>query len=210
LNALLSLSRVIDRCTERIGHSLTWLILLTVLISAINAVVRKGFNWSSNSLLEIQWYLFSAVFLLGAGYTLLRNEHVRIDVIAGRLSKRAQTWIDIIGTIFFLLPMAVLIGWLGWPVFVDTFERNEISTNAGGLIIWPARLLIPVGFLLLAVQGISELIKRIAFLRGMIPDPTEKIVQKTAEEELAEEILRARGEQSLALEIERESKEGKQ
>ncbi|HZP86074.1 MAG TPA: TRAP transporter small permease subunit [Burkholderiales bacterium] len=209
MNALLSLSRFIDRWTERLGHSLMWLILATVLISAANAVVRKAINWSSNSLLEIQWYLFSAVFLLGAGYTLMRNEHVRIDVIAGRLSKRAQTWIDILGTIFFLLPMAVLIGWLGWPVFVDAFERNEVSTNAGGLIIWPARLLIPVGFLFLAIQGISELIKRIAFLRGMIPDPSEKIVQKTPEEELAEEILRARGEQDLATEIERESTEGK-
>jgi len=194
LNALLSLSRLIDRCMERIGHVLMWLILATVLISAANAVVRKIFNWSSNGLLEIQWYLFSAVFLLGAGYTLLRNEHVRIDVIAGRLSKRAQAAIDIVGTVLFLLPMAILIGYLGWPVFVESWNRNEVSTNAGGLIIWPARLLVPIGFLLLAIQGISELIKRIAFLRGMIPDPSEKVVKKTAEEELAEEILRARGD----------------
>lgn len=209
MNALLSLSRSIDRWSERLGHALTWLILATVIISALNAIVRKAVNWSSNGLLEIQWYLFSAVFLLGAGYTLLRNEHVRIDVIAGRLSKRAQAWIDIIGTIFFLLPMAVLIGWLGWPIFVDAFERNEVSTNAGGLIIWPARLLVPVGFALLAIQGISELIKRIAFLRGIIPDPSEKIVKKTAEEELAEEILRARGEEHLAAEIARQAEEGK-
>src|SRR5690349_11751462 len=194
---------------ERIGHVLMWLILATVLISAANAVVRKIFNWSSNGLLEIQWYLFSAVFLLAAGYTLLRNEHVRIDVIAGRLSKRTQAWIDVLGTIFFLFPMAVLIGWLGWPVFVDSFVRNEVSTNAGGLIIWPARILIPIGFALLAIQGISELIKRIAFLRGLIPDPSEKIVKKTAEEELAEEILRARGEQSLANEIVREAEDRK-
>jgi len=124
LNSLLALSRLIDRWTERLGHGLYWLILATVLISAANAVVRKAINWSSNGLLEIQWYLFSAVFLLGAGYTLLRNEHVRIDVIAGRLSKRTQAWIDIIGTVFFLLPMAVLIAWLAWPVFVDTWERN--------------------------------------------------------------------------------------
>ncbi|MEP6656950.1 MAG: TRAP transporter small permease subunit [Betaproteobacteria bacterium] len=203
MSALLAASRLIDRCTERFGQLLYWIILAMVLISAGNAVVRKAFNWSSNSLLEIQWYLFSAVFLLGAGYTLLRNEHVRIDVIAGRLSKRAQAWIDIIGTVFFLLPMALLIGWLAWPVFVDTWQRNEVSTNSGGLIIWPARLLMPVGFAFLAIQGLSELIKRIAFLKGLIPDPSEKIVKKTAEEELAEEILRARGEQAVAADVAR-------
>ena len=200
MSALLSLSRLIDRINERIGHALYWLILATVLISAANAVVRKAFNYSSNSFLEIQWYLFSAVFLGCAGYTLLRNEHVRIDVIAGRLSKRAQTWIDIVGTIFFLLPMALLLMWLSWPVFVEAYTRNEVSTNAGGLIIWPARLLVPIGFFLLALQGFSELIKRIAFLRGLIPDPSEKHVVKTAEEQLAEDILRARGEQALAAE----------
>jgi len=126
---------------------------------------------------------------------------VRIDVIAGRLSRRAQTWIDIFGTIFFLLPMAILLGWLAWPVFVDAYVRNEVSTNAGGLTIWPARLMVPVGFFLLAVQGVSELIKRIAFLMGLIPDPAEKRYEKTAEEQLAEDILRARGEASLAEEI---------
>jgi len=201
LSLLLSLSRLIDRITERIGHALYWLILVTVVISAANAVVRKAFNYSSNSFLEAQWYLFSAVFLLAAGYTLLRNEHVRIDVISARLSPRGRAWIDIFGTVFFLLPMAILIGWLGWPVFVDAYVRGEVSTNAGGLIIWPARLLVPIGFLLLAVQGISELIKRVAFLMGLIPDPGEKLVVKTAEEELAEDILRARGEESLAAEI---------
>lgn len=209
MNSLLALSRLIDRWNERLGHGLYWLILATVLISAANAVVRKAINWSSNGLLEIQWYLFSAVFLLGAGYTLLRNEHVRIDVIAGRLSKRTQAWIDIIGTVFFLLPMAVLIAWLAWPVFVDTWDRNEVSTNAGGLIIWPARLLMPIGFAILAIQGVSELIKRIAFLRGLIPDPSEKIVKKTAEEELAEEILRARGEENLAREIAQQAEDRK-
>lgn len=198
---LLSLSRLIDRMNERIGHAFYWLILLMVVISAANAVVRKAFNYSSNGLLEIQWYLFSAIFLFLAGYTLLRNEHVRIDVIAGRLSKKAQTWIDILGTLFFLLPMAVLVMWLSWPVFVDAFQRNEVSTNAGGLIIWPARLMVPIGFALLVLQGISELIKRVAFLRGMIPDPSEKLVVRTAEEELAEDILRARGEKALAEEI---------
>jgi TRAP-type mannitol/chloroaromatic compound transport system permease small subunit len=195
---LLSLSRLIDRLSERVGHVVYWLVLATVVISAANAIVRKAFNYSSNSLLEIQWYIFSAVFLMLAGYTLLRNEHVRIDVISHRLSVRTRTWIDIVGTLFFLFPMAILIMWLSWPVFVDAWERHEMSTNAGGLIIWPARLLVPIGFALLIVQGVSELIKRVAFLRGLIPDPSEKHVEKTAEEELAEEILHSRGEGDLA------------
>ena len=207
MSSLLSLSRLIDRLNERIGQAFYWLVLVTVLISAANAVVRKVFNYSSNGLLEIQWYFFSAIFLLLAGYTLLRNEHVRIDVISSRLSKHAQTWIDILGTLFFLLPMAILLMWLSWPVFVDAYQRNEVSTNAGGLIIWPARLLVPVGFFLLVAQGVSELIKRIAFLNGLIPDPSEKHVAKTAEEELAEEILRERGERSLAEEIALQAKD---
>ena len=194
MSLLLSLSRAIDRLNEFVGRGLYWLILVTVLVSAANAVVRKAFNYSSNGFLEIQWYLFSAIFLGAAGYTLLRNEHVRIDVISGRLSKRTQTWIDIFGTIFFLLPMAVLIGWLSWPVFVEAYQRQEVSSNAGGLIVWPARLLVPIGFLLLGLQGISELIKRVAFLMGLGPDPSEKLHERTAEEQLAEEILKARGE----------------
>ena len=203
MSALLSLSRLIDRLNEKVGHTFLWLVLATVLISAGNAIVRKAFNYSSNAFLEIQWYLFSTIFLFLAGYTLLRNDHVRIDVVAGRLSKRAQIWIDILGTLFFLLPMAILLAWLGWPVFVEALERGEVSTNAGGLIIWPARLLVPIGFVLLALQGVSELIKRIAFLRGLIPDPTEKHGEKTAEEELAEEIVRARGDRDIAEDIER-------
>jgi TRAP-type mannitol/chloroaromatic compound transport system permease small subunit len=207
VSSLLSLSRLIDRLNERVGHAFYWLVLVTVLISAANAIVRKVFNYSSNGLLEIQWYFFSAIFLFLAGYTLLRNEHVRIDIISSRLSKRAQTWIDILGTLFFLLPMAILLMWLSWPVFVDAYQRNEISTNAGGLIIWPARLLVPIGFLLLVAQGLSELIKRIAFLRGLIPDPSEKHVAKTAEEELAEAILRERGERALAEETVQQAKD---
>src|SRR5215813_52481 len=195
---LLSVSKLIDRLNERIGHVFYWLVLATVLISAANAVIRKAFNYSSNAWLEIQWYLFSAIFLFLAGYTLLRNEHVRIDVVAHRLSKKAQTWIDIVGTLFFLFPIAFLIMWLSWPVFVNTYESHEISTNAGGLLIWPARVLVPIGFALLLVQGVSELIKRVAFLRGLIPDPSEKHVEKTAEEELAEEILHARGDEDVA------------
>jgi len=206
VSPLLSLSRLIDRLNEYIGQAFYWLVLVTVLISAANAVVRKLFNYSSNGLLEIQWYFFSVIFLFLAGYTLLRNEHVRIDVISSRLSKRAQTWIDILGTLFFLFPMAFLLMWLSWPVFVDAYQRNEVSTNAGGLIIWPARLLVPVGFFLLILQGISELIKRFAFLKGMIPDPSEKHVAKTAEEELAEEILRARGERAVAEEMVQQAK----
>ena len=196
MNALLSLSRGIDAMNERIGRVIYWLVLVAVLISAANAVVRKVFNTSSNSFLEIQWYLFSAIFLFCAGYTLLKNQHVRIDVIAGRLSPQAQAWIDIIGTLLFLMPMAILIMYLSWPVFVLAFQRNEVSTNAGGLVIWPARLLVPIGFGFLILQGLSEFIKRVAFLRGLIPDPSQRKGEKSAEEELAEEILRARGEQA--------------
>ena len=196
MKALLSLSHAIDKLNERIGLAVSWLVLAAVLISAANAVVRKGFNVSSNAFLEIQWYLFSVVFLFCAGYTLLRNQHVRIDVIAGRLSPQAQAWIDILGTLFFLLPMSLTIMWLSWPVFIEAYQRHEVSTNAGGLIIWPARLLMPIGFFLLIIQGVSELIKRVAFLKGMIPDPAQKQHEKSAEEELAEEILRQRGERA--------------
>jgi len=194
VNALLAFSRAVDALSERVGRTVYWLVLVAVVISAVNAIVRKVFNWSSNSLLEIQWYLFSAVFLLCAGYTLLRNEHVRIDVIAGRLSKRKQIWIDILGTIFFLMPMSILIMYLSWFTFLNAYRSNEVSTNAGGLILWPARILVPIGFALLILQGFSELIKRIAFLQGRIPDPTEKKLDKTAEDELAQAILKARGE----------------
>jgi TRAP-type mannitol/chloroaromatic compound transport system permease small subunit len=200
LKPLLAFSRAIDAMSERIGQAIYWLVLATVLISAANATVRKLFNYSSNSFLEIQWYLFSMVFLFCAGYTLKHNEHVRIDIITARFSAKVRACIDIFGTLIFLLPMAGLIMWLSWPLFVDAYTRNEVSTNAGGLIIWPARLMVPVGFFLLILQALSELIKRIAFILDLIPDPNEKIVTKTPEEELAEEILRARGEQSLAAE----------
>lgn len=188
MKPLLALSRVIDAVNERIGQWVYWLVLFTVLISAANATVRKLFNYSSNSFLEIQWYLFSAIFLFCAGYTLKHNEHVRIDIITSRFSARVRAAIDIFGTLFFLMPLALLIVYLSWPVFIEAYTRGEVSTNAGGLIIWPARLLIPVGFALLLAQGVSELIKRVAFLCGLIPDPHEKIVVKSAEDELAEEI----------------------
>ena len=199
MNAMLALSRAIDAITERVGRFVYWLVLIVVLISAANAIVRKLFNYSSNAYLEIQWYLFSVIFLFGAGYTLLRNEHVRIDIIAGRLSARAQNWIDVVGIVLFLWPMSFVIMWLSWPLFVDSLARHEVSSNAGGLLIWPARLMMPIGFALLIMQSVSELIKRIAFLRGRIPDPLQKHGGKSAEEELAEEIARQRGMDSPAL-----------
>src|SRR5882672_7852526 len=177
LKFLLSFSRLVDAMNERVGRAVYWLILVAVLVSAGNAVVRYAFNRSSNAWLEIQWYLFSAVFLFCAGYTLLHNQHVRIDVI---------------GTLLFLLPMAITIMWLSWPVFTDAYRSHEISTNAGGLTVWPARLMVPVGFLLLVLQGFSELIKRIAYLRGLIPDPTDKDEGPSAEEQLAEELRKQR------------------
>jgi TRAP-type mannitol/chloroaromatic compound transport system permease small subunit len=159
-----------------------------VLESAGNAIVRKLFNSSSNALLEMQWYLFSAVFLLCAGWTLLRNEHVRIDILVGRLSPKGQAWVDVFGTVFFLLPMTTLFIWLSWPWFLRTYTEHEISGSAGGLVLWPARLLVPVGFTLLALQGLSELVKRIAFISGHGPDPVTRHDPRAAELELAREI----------------------
>jgi TRAP-type mannitol/chloroaromatic compound transport system permease small subunit len=152
--------------------------------------VRKALNISSNAYLEVQWYLFAAAFLLAAGYTLLNGEHVKIDVISSRLSKRAQIWIDVFGFIFFLTPVCLAILWYGIPFFLKGFYSGEMSSNAGGLIRWPVYLMMPLGFTLLLLQGWSELIKRIAFLKGLIEDPTHKKVEKTAEEELAESIRR--------------------
>ena len=171
MQVLLRFSRAIDSLNDAIGRNVYWLILVAVLVSAVNAMVRYAFDISSNAWLELQWYLFSAVFLLCAGYTLGRNEHVRIDIIAGRMSRRAQAWIDLLGGLFFLLPMSLMITYLAWPVFIESFTRHEMSADAGGLLRWPARLLVPVGFLLLSLQGMSEVIKRIAFLRGLIPEP---------------------------------------
>jgi TRAP-type mannitol/chloroaromatic compound transport system permease small subunit len=188
VHILLRIASLIDALNERVGKAVYWLILLTVLISAGNAIVRKLFNMSSNAFLEMQWYLFSAVFLLTAGYTLLRNEHVRIDIITGRLSHRGQAWVDLFGTVFFLMPMALMFIWLSWPIFIRTYTHSEISGSAGGLIIWPARLLVPVGFTLLSLQGLSEFIKRVAFLTGAGPDPIKRHDPLAAERELAEEI----------------------
>ncbi len=191
---LLRISGLIDWLNERVGHLSYWLILVAVLVSAGNATMRYAFDRSSNAWLEIQWYLFSAVFLFCAGYTLLHNQHVRIDVISSHLSKRGRAWIDILGTLFFLLPMAIAIMWMSWPVFVQAWELNEVSSNAGGLTVWPARLMLPVGFFLLILQGFSELIKRIAFLRGLIADPADKDEGPSLEEQLAEALRKERGE----------------
>jgi TRAP-type mannitol/chloroaromatic compound transport system permease small subunit len=188
MQGLLKLSGLIDGINVRVGKASTWLVLIVVVISAGNAVMRYTIDWSSNGFLEIQWYLFSAVFLLGAGYVLLNNEHIRIDVIAGRLSPRAQNWIDVFGLVVFLLPMAGIILYLSWPVFTNAWLTSETSPNPGGLIRWPVRLLMPVGFLLLTLQGVSELIKRVAFLAGRAPNPLDKVKGPTAEEELAEVI----------------------
>lgn len=168
---LLALSRAIDSVTAFIGKAISWLLLAAILISAINAVMRKAFSLSSNAWLESQWYLFSAVFLIAAAYTLLSNEHVKVDLVYSRLSRKGQLWVDILGTIFFLMPFCLVTVYLSWPVFLQKFASGEVSNNTGGLIQWPAWVLIPIGFSLLAVQGVSELIKRIAILRGDIPDP---------------------------------------
>ena len=189
MHALLSLSKKIDALSEWVGRWVAWLLLFAVLISAANAVVRKAFNMSSNGFLEIQWYLFAATFLLASGYTLMRQEHVKIDVISGRFSKRTQVWIDIIGICVFLFPFVIVIIKLAMPLVINAYVTQEVSSNAGGLIRWPVFALLPAGLLLLGIQAVSELIKRIAFLQGLIPDPTKKQGSKTPEEELAEFLL---------------------
>jgi TRAP-type mannitol/chloroaromatic compound transport system permease small subunit len=188
VSLLLQLSRAIDRLNEFIGRWLAWLVLVAVLISAVNAAVRKIFNTSSNAYLEIQWYLFAAIFLLAAGYTLLRGGHVKIDVILGRFSKRTQIKVEIFGLIFFLMPFVYSVFQLVMPLVIKAYFSGEMSSNAGGLIRWPVYAMVPAGFALLGLQGVSEIIKRVAFLKGLIDDPTLPIDAKTAEEELAESI----------------------
>jgi TRAP-type mannitol/chloroaromatic compound transport system permease small subunit len=190
MQALLKFSRAVDALNAFIGKYVIWLILASTVISGLNAVVRKIFNTSSNAYLEAQWYLFAAAFLLASGYTLLHNEHVRIDVISSRLSKRGQMWVDIIGFTLFLTPVCLVMLYFGTPFFLQGLRSGEVSGNAGGLIRWPVYLMIPLGFSVLLLQGWSELIKRIAYLKGLIDDPTAKKAAKTAEEELAEEIAR--------------------
>lgn len=164
---LLGFARRIDALNERVGQGVSWLVLAMVLISAGNAVSRKAFDLSSNAFLEIQWVLFAAVFLLAAGYTLKRNEHVRIDILSSRFSRRTQVWIDLCGTLLFLLPLTFIVLYFAWPYFTHSLLSQEWSSNPGGLILWPAKALIPIGFILLLLQGIAEIVKRIAFLAGI-------------------------------------------
>jgi len=188
MKPLLALSRAIDALNETIGRGACWLVLLCILISAGNAVSRYGFSYSSNGLLEIQWYLFAAVFLMGAGYGFLKNSHVRIDFIATKLSARTRNWIDVVGIIAVLLPFCALSIVLSWPLFTNALVTGEMSQNAGGLIRWPVYALIPLGFSLLALQGVSELIKRIAYLTGQGPDVLSHEVNKSDEEKHLEEL----------------------
>ena len=188
MEALLKFSRLIDTVNDRVGRAVYWLILIMVIISTLNAISRKAFDFSSNAFLEIQWYLFSAMFLLGAGYTLLKDEHVRIDVIASKFSKKGQIWIDIIGTLLFLLPFSLLVLYLAWPYFMLSFESQEWSPNPGGLIVWPVKILIPIGFFLLFLQGISRLIKLIGALQGKV-DLDAMVTHHTAVEDEIETML---------------------
>ena len=188
MRVLLKFSNAVDWLNRQIGKYAIWLILASTVISGVNALVRKIFNFSSNAFLEVQWYLFAAAFLLAAGYTLLNNEHVKIDVIYSKFSRPKQIWIDIIGFTFFLTPVCLAVLWYSMPFFLKGYHSGEMSNNAGGLIRWPVYALMPIGFTLLMLQGWSELIKRFAFLQGLIEDPTVKKVEKTAEEELAESI----------------------
>lgn len=184
MSFLLSFSRFIDALNEKIGLAISWALLLAVLICSGNALVRYTFNTSSNAWLEIQWYLFGAIFLLASSYTLKRNEHVRIDVVVGRFSKRTQVWIDVFGFTFFLLPATLLILYFAIPFAYESIRNQEVSSNAGGLIIWPAKTLIPVGFFLLTLQGISELIKRIGYLMGLVEASAFEKQTATPEEEI--------------------------
>jgi len=184
MSFLISLSKLIDALNEKIGHAISWALLVAVLICSVNAIIRYIFNISSNSWLEIQWYLFSAMFLLATSYTLRRNEHVRIDVVAGRFSKRTQVWIDLFGFLFFLLPMTLIILYYATPYALISIQNQEVSSNAGGLIIWPAKILIPVGFFMLSLQGISELIKRVGYLMGKVDASAFEKHVTTPEEEI--------------------------
>jgi TRAP-type mannitol/chloroaromatic compound transport system permease small subunit len=187
----LKISAAIDALNERIGRTVKWFILGAVLVSTVNAIIRKLFNVSSNSWLELQWYLFGAVFMLGAAYTFLKNEHIRIDIVTSNFTKRTRDKIDVFGHIFFLVPFAWIMIWHGLPFFYRSFAIGESSMNAGGLTVWPAKALLPLGFILLLLQGISELIKRIAIMRGEMEDPHVFVGHHGAAEAEAERLLQA-------------------
>lgn len=188
----------VDRFSERIGRLMVWLVLGSVVISAGNAMIRKAFSMSSNAALEIQWYLFSAVFMLGAAYVFLRDEHVRIDALSHRWSRRTQVWIDVVGIVVCVLPLCAWIVSMSWPVFYNAFVSGEISSNAGGLIRWPVYALMPAAFALLALQSLSELVKRVAFLRGVGPDPAATMKKISDEEKLIEDLRRQAMKDSAA------------
>ena len=195
MNPLLKLSGLIDRLTELIGKGTIWLVLVVTLVSAFNAMMRYTINYSSNAWLEVQWQLFSVIFLLMAGYALLKNVHVRIDLVFGHLSPRTQSIIDIIGTLFFLAPMVIMTIWLSIPLIQNSISIDEQSANAGGLPLWPIKIMLPVGLGLLLLQALSELIKRIGFLAGKAPDPNKREHGSAAAEELADALKAAKGEE---------------
>ncbi|GGX06574.1 C4-dicarboxylate ABC transporter substrate-binding protein [Pigmentiphaga litoralis] len=188
MRPLLAFSHLIDAINRRVGEWVSWLVLVVVVISAGNAIIRKFFHISSNAWLELQWYLFGASFLLAAGYTLLNNDHVRLDILMEKLPTRTQIKIEIFGVIFMLFPMVFLILLPSWPMFVASYDTLERSANSGGLLLWPAKLLIPVGFSLLFLAGVSHLIKCIGYLRGDCPDPRSKNSEAQAEEEYTEQV----------------------
>jgi len=205
MKALLGVSRAIDAVNETIGRALIWLVLVMTLVSAGNAIARYGFNLSSNAWVEAQWYMFSIIFLLGAGWTLKHNAHVRIDLISGRLSKRGQAGIDIFGTVFMMLPACAIIFWFGWQAAMESFRVQEVSGDAGGLSRWPIKFVIPIGFALLILQGLSELIKRIAFLKGLIE--IEEV--KHGELEDALKMMSVDGKGMIDVAAGRDSKQGR-
>jgi TRAP-type mannitol/chloroaromatic compound transport system permease small subunit len=186
---LLGVSRTIDFINERLGKLVAWAILVAVIVSAVNAIIRKVFGTSSNAWLELQWYLFGAVFMLCSPWTLKSNEHIRIDILSSRLSKRGRDWIDVFGHVFFLLPFVAVMTYLSAPFFLRSYESGEVSTNAGGLLIWPAKGLILLGFIVLSFQWLSELIKRIAIIRGELVDEHAPVGHGAAAEAEAERLL---------------------
>lgn len=191
MNFLLSIARAIDRVSEAIGKSVMWLILVAVLVSATNAIIRKLFNMSSNAWLELQWYLFGAAFLLASAQTLSQNEHIRIDIFYGTRSRRTQHWIDLFGHVFFLLPFVAIMSWMLVPYALDAYRSGQISPNAGGLIIWPARALLAAGFVLLLFQAFAEIIKKIAVMQGLIEDPHSFLSAHEAAEREGQKIIEA-------------------
>jgi TRAP-type mannitol/chloroaromatic compound transport system permease small subunit len=189
LNALLGISRAIDAVSERIGRFVYWLLLAAVVISTANAIARKAFDVGSNAYLEAQWYLFATVFMLGAGYVLLHDQHVRIDIVSSRFTRRTRAWIDVVGLVTVLIPLCIVVVWMAMPSVSLAIASGEVSANPGGLIRWPLYVLVPIGFTLLCLQAISELIKNLAFLSGRAADPHAK-AEPTAEEQLLEELRR--------------------